>query len=118
MEDFGLFLGASYEGYEDRVMKLLCYIEASLGFRNNGGVDQQSREVRPWVARELKNLISNINYDGEISSQCTSNRGWGFIIVPMNSTGISWNVGGLNDGAKRLSVRNLLSRWKPDIVCF
>jgi exonuclease III len=31
---------------------------------------------------------------------------------------LSWNVRGLNDGDKRLRVRNLLREWKVDIVCF
>jgi exonuclease III len=31
---------------------------------------------------------------------------------------LSWNVRGLNEEGKRLSVRNLLSLWKVDIVCF
>jgi hypothetical protein len=30
---------------------------------------------------------------------------------------LSWNVRGLNEEAKRLRVRNLLSLWKVDIVC-
>ena len=30
---------------------------------------------------------------------------------------LTWNVRGLNEGGKRLRVRNLLSFWKVDIVC-
>ena len=30
---------------------------------------------------------------------------------------LSWNVRGLNEGGKRLRIRNLLSQWKVDIVC-
>jgi exonuclease III len=30
---------------------------------------------------------------------------------------LSWNVRGLNDGEKRLRVRNLLKYWKADIIC-
>ena len=30
---------------------------------------------------------------------------------------ISWNVRGLNDPKKRLVVRNLLRKWKCDVVC-
>jgi endonuclease/exonuclease/phosphatase family metal-dependent hydrolase len=29
----------------------------------------------------------------------------------------SWNVRGLNEGDKRLKVRNLLRHWKADIIC-
>ena len=31
---------------------------------------------------------------------------------------LSWNVRGLNEGKKRLKVRNLLRNWKVDTVCF
>jgi exonuclease III len=30
---------------------------------------------------------------------------------------VSWNVRGLNEGSKRLTVRNLLRQWKADLVC-
>ena len=30
---------------------------------------------------------------------------------------LSWNVRGLNEGNKRLRIRNLLQDWKVDIVC-
>ena len=30
---------------------------------------------------------------------------------------ISWNVRGLNEQDKRLKVRNLISKWGPDVVC-
>ena len=75
MEDFGLFLGASYEGYGDRVMALLSNIEASSSFGCIEGDIQQNREVKPRVARELKNMISNINYGGRNSMRRTSNTG-------------------------------------------
>jgi hypothetical protein len=35
----------------------------------------------------------------------------------MNHKILSWNVRGLNEGRKRLKIRNLLSKWKVDIVC-
>jgi len=30
---------------------------------------------------------------------------------------LSWNVRGLNEGGKRLRVRNLIRQWKSDIIC-
>jgi len=30
---------------------------------------------------------------------------------------LSWNVRGLNEGDKRLKVRNLIRQWKTDIIC-
>ena len=35
----------------------------------------------------------------------------------MNVKIISWNVRGLNVQDKRLRVRNLISKWGPDVVC-
>jgi hypothetical protein len=35
----------------------------------------------------------------------------------MNLNILTWNVRGLNEGRKRLKIRNLLSTWKVDIVC-
>jgi exonuclease III len=35
----------------------------------------------------------------------------------MNLKIISWNVRGLNDAGKKLTISNLLRNWKPDLVC-
>jgi exonuclease III len=35
----------------------------------------------------------------------------------MNLNILTWNVRGLNEGRKRLRIKNLLSKWKVDIVC-
>ena len=35
----------------------------------------------------------------------------------MNLRIVSWNVRGLNEQDKRLWVRNLIRKWKADIVC-
>ena len=35
----------------------------------------------------------------------------------MNLRIVSWNVGGLNEQDMRLWVRNLIRKWKADIVC-
>ncbi len=77
MKEFGEYLGASYEGFEDRVMTLLCEIEASTGVtRCNGEGSQQSIMVaKPRVHRELQNLISNVNYEGGGSRRGTSTSG-------------------------------------------
>ena len=42
----------------------------------------------------------------------------GVFIVFMNLKILSWNVRGLNDGRKRLIVKNLLRDWKCDVICF
>ena len=35
----------------------------------------------------------------------------------MNLKILSWNARGLNDGRKRLIVKNLLRDWKCDVIC-
>jgi hypothetical protein len=41
----------------------------------------------------------------------------GAAMISMNFNILTWNVRGLNEGRKRLKIRNLLSQWKVDIVC-
>ncbi len=48
MIDFGEFLGASYEGYEDRVMTLLSDIEAF------ADIHTTPTEAKSKLPRELK----------------------------------------------------------------
>ena len=42
---------------------------------------------------------------------------WGLLVVVNDSTTI-WNVRGLNNPWKREFCKNLLKKWKCDIVCF
>jgi hypothetical protein len=69
MEEFGVVLGASYVGFEDRVLALLREIEAETGGSKTGGFPGK---VKSRVSRELRNLISNVNYDGGSSRRTTS----------------------------------------------
>ena len=74
MQEFGLYLGASYEGFEDRVMKLLRDIEAASGSSVWRDCEQQSNlAVSPRVSRELHNLITNVYYAGGSSKRNTAN---------------------------------------------
>ena len=72
MQEFGVVLGASYVGFEDRVLALLREIEAESRMVKPGGasVKEKSR-----VPRELRNLISNMNYDGGSTRRTTSASG-------------------------------------------
>jgi hypothetical protein len=69
MIEFGDFLGATYDGYEDQGMTLLSDIEAS------AGIHTTTMEAKSKLSRELKNLISKINYEGGSSKRRTPNRG-------------------------------------------
>ena len=82
LKEFGEYLEASYDGFEDRVMKLLCEIEASTGVtRINGeGSKQHTLVAKPRVHRELRKLISNVNYEGGSSRRSTSTSGRAMIL--------------------------------------
>jgi hypothetical protein len=61
MKEFGLVLGASYEGYEEQLMSMLQEIENR---RTHQGVEKKlGGKSGGKGSRELRNLISNINYD-------------------------------------------------------
>ena len=67
--------------------------------------------------RELKGLISNVNYDG-VSSKSRSRVSSTAVGVVGSCNLLSWNVRGLNNPRKREVCKNLLKDWKCDIVCF
>ena len=50
MQEFGVFLGASYVGFKDRVLALLCATEAESGITKTGEV---SGSENSRVPREL-----------------------------------------------------------------
>ncbi len=64
MHDFGQILGTLYVGFEDRVLKLLSDFEAASGVGNKGGAPQSKIDTKSQVPREVRNLISHVNYKG------------------------------------------------------
>jgi hypothetical protein len=73
---FGKYLEASYEGYEEVVTRLLVAIEAR---RNqNGGEPGVKKKVFSFGVRgkrELKGLVSSINYDSREDKQKWNTKG-------------------------------------------
>jgi hypothetical protein len=113
--EFGEYLEASYEGYESELMGLLSAIE-QLGFKQKESfMTTPKASMTTRGTRELKNLVSSINYEVGGSKRRTVQ--WRVIVIDMSMRIISWNVRGLNDGNKRLQVRHLLKQWKADLVC-
>ncbi|XP_022862145.1 uncharacterized protein LOC111382408 [Olea europaea var. sylvestris] len=96
-------VGVSCNRYEDRLLQLFEDLEASRG----QGMGTPGGKTRSKSIRELKRLECPINYDikGGKSS------------FKMISKIISWNVRGLNEPGTRLGVRNLLRKWRADLVC-
>ena len=70
---FGEVLGALYAGHEMEIMNLLMTIDASRQHdRHNTRANKHSSKSGSKGNRELKNLISTINYDSG-SSKCRNN---------------------------------------------
>ena len=67
--------GASYEGFENRVEKLLLEIEARRNQRLNANQgEKKGTRTRQRLSRELKNLCSSINYEGSSISKRSVSR--------------------------------------------
>uniref|UniRef100_A0A2N9IC54 Reverse transcriptase domain-containing protein n=1 Tax=Fagus sylvatica TaxID=28930 RepID=A0A2N9IC54_FAGSY len=72
-QEFGEYLGASYEGYESEIMGLLYAIEQSGLKKSEGTLVTPKVTSKPSRgARELKNLVSSINYEGGSSKSAKS----------------------------------------------
>jgi hypothetical protein len=78
-EEFGAYLGASYEGYEAEVMNLLCAIDRS-GRKEDNGLTPKPATTKKGT-RELKNLVSTINYEGGSSKRQTVNSGGSLLLT-------------------------------------
>ena len=66
LTEFGIVLGASFEGYEEELTKILQDIEARR--KQKGGMDDIGKKAMKSGgkgSRELKNLVSSINYEGK-----------------------------------------------------
>ena len=73
LQHSGEVLGASYAGHEMEIMNLLMTIDASCQqARHATRANKHSTKSGNKSSRELKNLISNINYDSG-SSKCRNN---------------------------------------------
>jgi hypothetical protein len=74
-QHFGDFVGASYEGYEEEVLTLLKSIDARRANFEKGEIvsDINVRSGRKG-SRELKGLVSTINYDTGSSRSRSNNR--------------------------------------------
>ncbi|GMY18770.1 NADPH-dependent thioredoxin reductase 3-like isoform X2, partial [Fagus crenata] len=64
LKEFGLILGASFNGFEDKIMELLMNIEASYSSGPKEDASHCRKGEKSRVPRELHNLISGVNYAG------------------------------------------------------
>ncbi len=77
---FGLVLGASFEGYEEELRDILMAIEHC---RNQQGVEKKKgAKLGGKGNRELKNLISHINFDNKLAKNRGNTREIGIVCYP------------------------------------
>ncbi len=75
LTEFGEYLGASYEGFEDRVLRLLSEIE-SAGLRQPNSIPKTPKATTTQRGhRELRGLLSTVNYEAGNARRTTVNRG-------------------------------------------
>ncbi|RVX16749.1 hypothetical protein CK203_006241 [Vitis vinifera] len=69
--------------------------------------------------RELKKLVSTINYDGLAGREAEEGElGRQITLFLMKLKIMSWNVRGLHDPDKRMVIKTMVRKYKPDLVCF
>ena len=80
MKEFGVVLGASYEGYEEQLMSMLQEIE---NWRNPQGVEKKlGVKSGGKGCRELRNLIKNINYNVGSTKKRGNTKDRGLVCYP------------------------------------
>ncbi|RVX14364.1 hypothetical protein CK203_017180 [Vitis vinifera] len=69
--------------------------------------------------RELKKLISIINYDGLAGREAEEGElGRQIVVVPYEAYRLlSWNVRGMHDPDKMMVIKFMVRKHKPDLVC-
>jgi hypothetical protein len=78
LTEFGLVLGASFEGFEEEMTKILQSIEERRNTRDGkSNVRKQVLKYAGKGSKELKNLISTINYEAGSSRNKGTRRGRG-----------------------------------------
>ena len=82
MKEFGLVLGASFDGFEDKILELLVKIEASSSVGSKGGGSQARKSDKFGVSRESRNLISGVNYVEGSSRRTASTSGKALLLSP------------------------------------
>ncbi len=73
-------MGASHEGYESEVMSLLCAIELLRQKKEDTGMTPKVTTAKKG-SRELKNLVSTINYEGWSSKRQIVNSGGSLLLT-------------------------------------
>ena len=73
---FGTYLGASYKGYEEKVTHLLMAIDARRNSQGGGPIVRKRVAVLGMKgSKELKGLVSSINYDTREDKQRKTSKG-------------------------------------------
>jgi hypothetical protein len=75
LKAFGVYLGVSYEGFEDELTKFFRAIELKRARWNEKGQTLRRRQpAGNRGCRELRGLFSSINYDVKMNDSCRNSR--------------------------------------------
>ena len=82
--DFGKFLGVSFEGSEDNFVGLIKNIEARRRAEHASEGDDKKELMKSGGtgSRELKGLVSTINYESGSAKQIGNNRKRALLLCP------------------------------------
>ena len=83
LKEFGIAIGVSFKGFELEILNLLKSIEdRRLNQEGQGGDRRKMSKSGEKGSRELKNLISTINYDARAITSRGISREKGLLVSP------------------------------------
>ena len=125
VKGFGKWVGFPIDSYERRCVEFFQRLEKVWEKQAAVGSLRRTASSSTKGMRELRNLISTVNYDGQVGKRTKEivkfsglGSDGGLRWLSMNLRLLSWNVRGFNNPQKRDTVKNLLKEWKCKVVCF
>ena len=83
LKEFGIAIGVSFKGFELEILNLLKSIkDRRLNQEGQGGDRRKMSKSGGKSSRELKNLISTINYDAGAKRSRGTSRERGLLVSP------------------------------------
>ncbi|RVX00292.1 hypothetical protein CK203_024581 [Vitis vinifera] len=112
-------VGVSIEGFEEDILRILKEIENKRGVIRKSNDSKRGTVSASRKERELKKLVSTINYDGLAGREAEEGELEGKLHwFLMKLKIMSWNVRGLHDPDRRMVIKSMVRKYKPDLVCF
>ena len=112
-------MGVLIEGFEEDILRILKEIENRRCFIKKPNESKRGMLSGSRKDRELKKLISIINYDGLAGREAEKGElGRQIVVVPYEAYRLlSWNVRGMHDPDKMMVIKFMVRKHKPDLVC-